>query len=260
MRSRWLPALTILVLAAGPVAAQRLDPPPGVPVPTSVPSLNSARPGVIPPGSEDVTLTLYAVGFDEALGAVEVVWNGAPLETTISDTHPGSRVTAVLPGSVRSALSAGTTATVVLRQTVGAAPVDSNAVELRIGTPPDCNLVAGPSRASCNAALGDVPTIEMVPKHAWYPFVAAPAGGLIRAVHRDSAASPEQHTVTSSTVEERLPLIEGQTDGAFDISLGLGQQGYIRIPDDREPGSTIAFWCTQHGNSMNPPFGGILVQ
>jgi hypothetical protein len=250
--------LAILVALSGTSLARPIHPEPGVPLSASAPSINSIRPGILPPGSGDIEIAIYGSGIDERLGEVAVLWNGEPLEAVrVSESHPNSRVHATVPSAL---LQSPGSATVVLRQNTPALPLDSHPVTLVVGAPVDCSTATAKRRAICGAALGEVPTIEMVPKHVWYPFVAAPAGGVVRAVHRDSLANPEQHTVTSTTTLGRVPILGTGPDDAFDLALGRGEEGWIRIPEDRPPGSILGFFCTQHGNSMNPPFGAVFVR
>jgi hypothetical protein len=271
MRSQVL----VIAVALGSAASAQTIVPPGTPAVVGAPSINSARPGKIQAGADTTMITVYGVGFDVSGATAEAVWNGQSIGTpTVSTTHPGSRVTVDVPASL---LLVPGSASLSIRQ----GGHESNAVTVLLTTdpPPTCVPPTDPAftqtsaRQTCGYALGDLPVLEMVPLHTWYPFVTAPAGGIVKVVNRDSGASYGHHVVTNTTVQDRTPFVSslmpsGLQGTYFDVEVSapIGGNpltdffvGYVRVPEAQSPGSVIPFFCSTHSNNMNPPLGGITV-
>lgn len=261
MTRRPVVCLTILLaLATSRVASAQMPLDLSLPVVLDAPSINSVRPGTIAPGSADTTITIYGAGLAGTPDTLRVLWNGSPLSWSAIAGREGSRITAIVPESL---LDTAGTATLVVEASGRA----SNAVGMTIGTPPTCPT---PMKDECGAAIGETPAIEIVPLHTWYPFAAAPAGGLVRVVNRDVLAQFARHTVTSTALEPSRfsQILSGRIlgDGRFNVSVSSPEtvdqpmEGYVRVPENETPGTMIPFFCTAHNLAMVTPLGGILVQ
>lgn len=261
MIRRTIACLTIfLALAAGRPASAQAPIDLGLPVVAAAPSINSVRPGTIAPGSADTTITIYGAGLAGTPDTLRVLWNGSTLTWSAISGREGSRITATVPASLL-----GTAGSAML--TVEASGRASNTVAMMIGTPPTCPTQV---KDQCGAAVGDAPVIEIVPLHTWYPFAAAPAGGLVRVVNRDVLAQFARHTVTSTALEPSRfsQILAGRIlgDGRFNASVSSPEtvdqpiEAYVRIPENEMPGTMIPFFCTAHNLAMVTPLGGILVQ
>lgn len=235
-----------------------------LPTTSSLPSINSIRPGKLAAGA-DGSITIYGLGYLGPANTLEVRWNGTPLASwsTVAD-EPDTQIVAIVPNGLLASDGIVTIARVSAGTTVAA----SNPVTVKIGTPESCG--AG-SPAECGAAIGDVPTIEIVPVQSWTPFVSAPAGGLVRVENRDFA---EQccgaHAVASTTFDPaNFTTIPGKIigDGRFSVRVrkptsptGPAQVGYFRVPEREKPGTVIPFFCPIHHYVMVTPLGALLVQ
>jgi hypothetical protein len=262
MRSSLRFAIPCLLLARAALA-QVPDPTGLTPITTHLPSINSIRPGTIAPGSGDTSIRIYGLGFLGPAQTVDVRWNGSSLaQWAVVSGEPDTQIDATVPASLLT--SAGS---VTVARVVGGQAVESNAVTVAIGTPPTCGAT---SSAECGAAIGDVPTVVIVPVHTWYPFVAAPAGGLVRIANHDVAAQFGRHTFTSAALGPSTFLQIGAgkftADGRFSVSVATPTAidqptiGFIRVPEGEAPGTLIPFFCTAHNLLMAAPLGGLLVE
>lgn len=251
------------VLAFACAAAAQPAPTSVAPISTSLPAINSIRPGTIPAGAA-TTIAIFGLGYLPAQN-LEVRWNGAPLVSwSAVSGEPDTQIVAVVPAALATADGAVT----VARVANGVTLRESNPVVVAVGTPPSC---AGRG-AECGAAIGEVPTVTIVPAHTWTPLVAAPAGGLVRITSYDFEALFKQHTFASANLTDpntfsRIASNKLQSDGRFFVQVPSPAgptdppvTAYVQIPPTERPGSVIGFFCSIHNLAMVTPLGGIVVE